>query len=88
MVYCALMQVPSPTEIEKHTETYKDAELFKSRVEPCPTTSNAISLFLRLEFPDELDEGTVSVLAGVLGCEIGDLVLCFHKANGDLTLLH
>ena len=43
---------------------------------------------LRLEFPDELDEGTVMVLIGVLGSEIGNLVLCFHKVDGDLTLLH
>ena len=43
---------------------------------------------LRLEFPDFLAEGTVTMLVGVLGYEIGDLVLCFHKVDGDLTLLH
>ena len=30
----------------------------------------------------------MKVLVGVLGSEIGDLVLCFHKVDGDLTLLH
>ena len=50
-VYCALVQVPSPTERKEHTETYKDAELFKSRVEPCPTMSDAISLFLTPRIP-------------------------------------
>ena len=43
---------------------------------------------LRLEFPDELDEGMVTVLVGVLSSEIGDLVLCLHDVDGDLTLLH
>ena len=28
------------------------------------------------------------MLLGVLGSEIGDLVLCFKKVDGDLTLLH
>ena len=30
----------------------------------------------------------VAVLVGVLGSEIVDLVWCFHKVDGDLTLLH
>ena len=30
----------------------------------------------------------VTVLVGVLGSEIDDLVLCFYKVDGDLTLLH
>ena len=30
----------------------------------------------------------MTVLVGVLGSEIGDLVLRFHKVGGDLTLLH
>ena len=29
----------------------------------------------------------MSVLAGVLGCEIGDLALCFHKLDGDLVVV-
>ena len=48
----------------------------KSRVLPHLTLSPC---FLRLEFPDELDDCTVTVLVGVLGSEIGDLVLCSHK---------
>ena len=28
------------------------------------------------------------VLVGVLGSDIGDFVLCFHKVDGDLTILH
>ena len=30
----------------------------------------------------------MTVLDGVLGSEIGDLILCFHKVDGDLTFLH
>ena len=86
-MYCALFQVPSPAEREKRTETCKDAEINPAygRVLPCLTLSPNR---LRLEFPDELDEGTVTVLVGVLGPEIVDLVSCFHKVDGDLTLLH
>ena len=43
---------------------------------------------LRLKFPDELDEGTVTVLVGVLGSEISDLVLYFQKVDDVLTLLN
>ena len=47
-----------------------------------------VPCLLRFEFHGELDEGTVTVLVGVFGSEIGDLVLCFHEVDGDLALLH
>ena len=56
-----------------------------SRVLPCLTLYPCL---LRLEFADELDEGTATVLVGVLGSEIGDLILCIYKVDGDLSLLH
>ena len=28
------------------------------------------------------------VFVGVISSKIGNLVLCFHKVDGDLTLLH
>ena len=34
---------------------------------------------LRLEFPDELDEGMVTVLVDVLASEIDDLILCSQR---------
>ena len=42
---CALVQVSSLTERKEHTETYKDAEIIQFRVELCPTTSEASSLY-------------------------------------------
>ena len=30
----------------------------------------------------------MAVLVGVLGSETSGLVLCFHKVDGDLTLVH
>ena len=30
----------------------------------------------------------MTVLVGVLGPKIADLVLCFHKVDGDFNLLH
>ena len=43
---------------------------------------------LPLELPGEFDEDTVTGLVGVLGFEVGDLVLCSYKVDGGLTLLH
>ena len=30
----------------------------------------------------------MTVLVGVLGFKIGDLIVCFHKVDGDLIFLH